>query len=130
MKYENEILNIQRLVEEKIELSFYEKRNDGTNQFLVISMNGQEVPAEDVILISLKSNLETMMITGNAGALVYDQMDLSNYLGKLEVFCCKKKKGILGKDSLKVIASAKRTYHRTGLENGEEKPISLCELMQ
>ena len=60
----------------------------------------------------------------------YIPLDLSNYHGLLELFYCKKKKGLLGKDSLKTINSFRKGYHIDTLENGEEPIISLKEFMK
>ena len=48
----------------------------------------------------------------------------------MELFYCKKKKGLLGKDSLKTINSFRKGYHIDTLENGEEPIISLKEFMK
>lgn len=125
MMYENDMKNIQKVVKEKLELEFYELRGDGMRQFQVKKIDGKELAADEIILITLKTNLNEFM-----GGRAYLALDLSNYHGKLEVFYCKKKKGLFKKESLEVINSVRKSFHIDALERGEEEMISLTELMK
>ena len=60
----------------------------------------------------------------------YIPIDHSNYIVLLEVYYCKKKKGLFGKESVKVINSIRKPFHLDALERGEEVKVSLKELMK
>ena len=112
------------VIEEQIELEMMELRGNGEPQFKVTMINGEEVEADDIVLINLKRTVSYMSVSRS-----YIPIDTSNYHGLLEVYYCKKKKGLFGKESLKTINSVRKTYHKTALEKGEEKPVSLKMLM-
>jgi len=124
MKYENRFQDIQKVIEEQIEVEEYELKGNGEPQFRVTMINGESVADEDIILVDLKRTFSYM------SSRSYIPIDDSNYHGLLEVFYCKKKKGLFGKESLKTINSVRKPYHRDTLERGEEEKVSLKELMK
>ena len=124
MMYENIAKDIEMVIEEQIELEMMELRGNGEPQFKVSMINGEEVGEDNLILVNLKKTFSYM------SSRSYIPIDTSNYHGLLEVYYCKKKKGLFGKDSLKTINSIRKTYHKTALENGEEAKVSLKELMK
>ena len=124
MKWENIEKDIQKCIEEKIELEMYELRGNGEPQYRVVKINGEEVDEEDIVLVNLKRTNSYMSFRS------YIPLDLSNYHGLLELYYCKKKKGLLGKESLKTINSFRKGYHVDALENGEEQIVSLKEFMK
>lgn len=124
MMYENIAKDIEMVIEEQIELEFLELKGSGEPQFKITMIDG-EVVAEDVVMLAdLKKTFHFMSATRT-----YINIDTSDYHGTLEVFYCKKKKGMFGKESLKTINSVRKAYHKTALENGEEVKVSLKELM-
>lgn len=124
MMYEDVAKDIQQVIEEQIELEMVELRGNGEPQFKVTMIDGEEMEAEDIVLINLKRTVSYMSVSRS-----YIPIDTSDYHGLLEVYYCKKKKGIFGKEALKIINSVRKTYHKTALENGKEKPVSLKVLM-
>lgn len=125
MKYENIMKDIERVIEEQIELELYELKGSGEPQFQVTMINGEKVSEENIVLIDLKRTHSFMSASGT-----YIPIDHSNYLGLLEVFYCKKKKGLFGKETLKAISSVRKPYHLDKLEAGEDVKVSLVELMK
>lgn len=123
MMYEDIVKDIQRVIEEQIELEMVELRGNGEPQFKVTMIEGEEVGADNLILINLKRTVSFMSVSRS-----YIPIDTSDYHGLLEVYYCKKKSGLFGKESLKTINSVRKTYHKTALEKGEEKPVSLKKL--
>lgn len=123
MMYEQVAKDIQKVIEEQIELEMVELRGNGEPQFRVTMIDGEEVAAEDIILLNLKRTFSFMSFRS------YIPVDISNWHGLLEVYYCKSKKGALGKSSLKTINSIRKGYHKDTLEKGEEKPVSLKVLM-
>ena len=123
MMYENIVRDIQQVIEEKIELEMVELRGNGEPQFRVTMIDGEEVAADDIILVDLKRTFNYMSFRS------YVPIDDSNWHGLLEVYYCKSKKGMLGKDSLKTINSIRKGYHKDALENGDDTPVSLKVLM-
>ena len=124
MKWENIEKDIQKCLEEKIELEMYELRGNGEPQYRIVKINGEKVDEEDIVLVNLKRTNSYMSFRS------YIPLDLSNYHGLLELYYCKKKKGLLGKDSLKTINSFRKGYHIDALENGEEQIVSLKDFMK
>lgn len=123
MMYENVAKDIEMVIEEQIELEMIELRGSGEPQFKVTMINGEELAADDLMLVNLKRTFSYMCGTP------YIPIDVSDYHGLLEVYYCKKKKGLFGKESLKTVNSVRKTYHKTALENGEEVKVSLKALM-
>lgn len=124
MMYKNIAKDIEMVIEEQIELEFCELKGSGEPQFQVKMIDGEEVSKDDVILVDLKKTFSFM-----SASRTYINIDTSDYHGLLEVYYCKKKKGLLGKESLKTLNSVRKTYHKTALENGEEEKVSLKKLM-
>lgn len=124
MKFESIMKDIEKVIEEQIELELYELKGSGEPQFQVKMINGEKIAEEDIVLIDLKKTHSFMSASGT-----YIPIDHSNYLGLLEVFYCKKKKGLFGRESLKAINSVRKPYHLDALERGEDKRVSLKELM-
>lgn len=124
--YKQEMADIQAMIQEEVELSFYETRqSDGLNQFKVEKINGEPVADETVLLIVLDKYVKH----GRLGGYALKQLDVSAVYGKVYVYHCKKKKGLFGKESLKSINTVERMYHTAGLESGEEEKISLKAVM-
>lgn len=129
--YEKEMLTLQNVVKEEVEFEFYETRGDGMHQFRVKSVDGKALAEEDVVLMGVENHIGGWVGAGSGTAAVhvYNQLDIGDYLGKVYVFYCKKKKGLFKKESLKVIKSFNRPFHRSGLESGEEEKICIGELL-
>lgn len=124
MQWEKIEKDIQKCIEEEIKLELYELRGNGEPQYRVVKINEEVVDEEDIVLVNLKRTNSYM------SSRSYIPLDLSNYHGLLEIYYCKKKKGLFGKDSLKTINSFRKGYHIDALENGEEQIVSLKELMK
>ena len=124
MMYENIAKDIEMVIEEQIVLEFLELKGSGEPQFKITMVDEEMVPEDMIIIVDLKKTFSFM----SAGR-TYINVDTSDYHGLLEVYYCKKKKGMFGKETLKTINSIRRTYHKTALENGEETKVSLKELM-
>ena len=124
-RFENIVKDIEKVIEEQIELEFLELLGDGTPQFQVKMLDGEELDEDIILLVDLKRTFSFMSATRT-----YINIDTSNYIGLLEVYYCKKKKGLFGKESLKTINSVRKTYHETAMECGEEKKTSLKNLMK
>ena len=124
MKYENIMEDIQKVIEEQIKLELYELKGNGEPQFLVTMIDGEEVTLDDILLVDLKRTFSYM------SSRSYIPIDDSNYHGLLEVYYCKKKKGLFGKENLKAINSVRKPFHRDTIERGEEVKVSLKELMK
>ena len=125
---EKNIMNMKRLICEEIEIEYYDQRSTDkgmVDQYKITSINGKAVQEDEIILVSLDSNLGALRIV----PVTYLSMEMNNYIGRLEIYCCKKKKGLFGKESLKVIKSYIGSFHERGLESGEEKPVSILELL-
>ena len=125
MKWDNVMQDIQMVIEEQIELDLYELKGSGEPQFFVKMIDGEEIAEDEIILIDLKLKHSFMSASGT-----YIPIDHSNYIGLLEVYYCKKKKGLFGKESVKVINSIRKPFHRDEFERGEEVKVSLKELMK
>lgn len=124
--YKQEMADIQKVIQEEIELSFYETRqSDGVNQFKIDKIGGEPVADETVLLVVLDRYVKH----GRLGGYALTQLDTSAVYGKVFVYYCKKKKGLFGKESLKSIKTVERMYHTKGLESGEEEKISLNAVM-
>ena len=124
MQWENIKKDIKMVIEEQVELEEYELRGNGEPQFRVKMINGEVVAEEDIILVNLKRTFSYM------SSRSYIPIDDSNWHGLLEVYYCKKKKGLFGKESLKTINSFRKGYHKDALEKDEEVKVSLIELMK
>jgi len=96
------------VIEEQIELEMMELRGNGEPQFKVTMINGEDVGEDNLILVNLKKTFSYM--SGRA----YIPIDTSDYHGLLEVYYCKKKKGIFGKEkpvSLKVLMGDRKSNY-------------------
>ena len=124
MMYESQIQDIKMVIKEQVELEFYELKGDGTPQFLIVKIDGEEVAPEEVLLVDLKLTVSYM------SSRSYIPLDFSNYHGLLEVFYCKKKKGMFNKESLKMVSSVRKAYHKDMMEQGKDKPVSIREIMK
>ena len=125
MKWDNIMQDIQKVIEEQIELELYELQGSGEPQFFVKEVNGEEISEGEIVLVDLKLKHSFMSASGT-----YIPIDHSNYIGLLEVYYCKKKKGLFGKESVKVINSIRKPFHRDAIERGKEVKVSLKELMK
>jgi len=124
MMYEDVAKDIQRVIEEQIELEMVELRGNGEPQFEVTLIDGEELAEDVVMMVNLKRTFHFM-----SASRTYIPVDISNWHGLLEVYYCKKKKGMFGRDSLKVISSIRKGYHKDALERKEEVKVSLKDLM-
>lgn len=124
MKFENIANDIQEVIVEQIELELYELKGNGEPQFLVKAIDGEPVAEGDIVLADLKKTFSYM------SSRSYVPIDTSNYHGLLEVFYCKKKKGMFGKETLKTISSVRKPFHKDALEEGKEVKVSLKEMMK
>ncbi|MGN1267471.1 MAG: hypothetical protein ACI4UH_05985, partial [Dorea sp.] len=124
-KCATDMKGIQRVIKEKVDLEFYEQRNDGGNLYKVTKINNEDFLKEYILLVSLKNDLNLFM----SFSRTYISVDLSNYYGTLWIFKCKEKKGLFHKKSLKVMETFKKAFHKTELETGEEEIISLEDIL-
>ena len=121
-----EIKLIENLINETVVMEPYGKR-DGLNQYQLVSIDGEAIPEGYVFIVSLDSHLR---VSGAApGYFRGTSLGTDNYYGKLEVYYCKKKKGLFGKETVKTLKSYIKTYHIAELESGEEKKISVKSMM-
>lgn len=105
--HENQMDEIKRLVDEEIELEYYGRRNRST-QFLVQIVSGNPVPGDYLLLISLDKT---------APELNRERQ----YFGELEIFLCKKKKGLFGREKTEVIKSYQKIFTKKQRDSGTEK---------
>ena len=124
-KYENFAKDIEYVIEEQITLEFVELLGDGTPQFQVTMVDGEEIEEGKILLINLKRTFSFFSATRT-----YIPIDISNYIGLLEVYYCKKKKGLFGKESLITLNSVRKGYHWDAMERKEEQKTSLKQLMK
>jgi len=90
MMYEDVAKDIQRVIEEQIELEMVELRGNGEPQFEVTLIDGEKL-AEDVVMMeNLKRTFHFM-----SASRTYIPVDISNWHGLLEVYYCKKKRACL-----------------------------------
>ena len=120
MKNEKDILDIQRVVTEVIELAFHSQRGDGTNLYRVDTLDGEKVNGENILLIGINRDKPTPRVNAS-NAIALSHLDFSTYYGTIEVFLCKKKKGLFGKESLKTVDSDQKTYYTPKVEKGDDK---------
>ena len=89
MMYENIAKDIEMVIEEQIELEFLELKGSGEPQFKITMIDGEAVPEDVVIIADLKKTFSFM-----SANRTYINIDTSDLHGILEVFYCKKKKGM------------------------------------
>lgn len=105
--HKDQIEEIKKLVDEKIELEYYGSRN-ATSQFLVQTVSGNSVPGDYLMLISLDKT---------APELNRERQ----YFGELEIFLCKKKTGLFGREKVEVIKSYQKVYTKRQRDIDVEK---------
>ncbi len=122
----NEVLDIQRVIKEKVELTYHStKGDDGTNLYKVDSVAGMTLAENDVILIGINKNEPTLKVSGsNAVALTH--IDWSRYYGAITAFKCMKKKGLFGKETLKTLGNFEKKFYNA--DNLENEKISIKEM--
>ena len=121
-----EIKLIENLIIETVVMEPYGKR-DGLNQYQIESIDGEAIPEGYVFIVSLKQDLK---VGGAApGYFRSTSLGTDNYYGKLELYYCKKKKSLFGKETVKTLNSFLKTYHVKELESGEEQKVSLKSMM-
>lgn len=121
-----EIKLIENVIEEAITMKVWGKR-DGLEQYEIMTIDGEEMPADYSLIVSLDKNLRVKGM--NQAYFQATSLGTDNYYGELEVFYCKKKKGLFGKETLKTLKSYSKRYHIDALENGTEAKTKLKELM-
>ncbi len=126
MKEKNDILDIQRVIKERIELRFHNQREgDGLKLYIVEASADMELTDEDIILIGLDRSRLTPKI-GYSDAIGLSHFDWSNYYGKIKIYRCIKKKGMFGKESLKTIRTYEKIYN---YDTAETEKISLQKVI-
>lgn len=120
MNNEKDILDIQRVVKETIELSYHSQRGDGMNIYKVDSVDGEAVSGDNILLIGINRDKPTPRVNAS-NAIALAHLDFSTYYGTIEIFLCKKKKGLFGKETLKTVDSDQKTYYTPKVEKGEDK---------
>ncbi len=123
--YEEQMQKIKAVIREEIELSYYDEVGEGKKQFRVEKIDGKTVPEDIVIIVDLRNTFGIGMTHGRP----IFPVDFSNVYGLLEVYVCEKKKGLFGKTKLKTLNMVSQMFHLSGLESGEEVPVSLKEVL-
>ena len=120
MNNEKDIMDIQRVVTETIELSYHSQRGDGMNIYKVDSVDGEVVSGDNILLIGINRDKPTPRVNAS-NAIALAHLDFSTYYGTIEIFLCKKKKGLFGKEALKTVDSDQKTYYTPNVEKGDDK---------
>lgn len=121
-----EIELIQNVVEEAMEVKFYNKRDDMI-QFEVVSLDGEEIPEGYTMIVNMEHR---QLVHGFAPAYFRStSLTTENFYGRLYAYYCKKKTGFGGKEKLKTLNTLAKAYHTDRLESGEETKTRLKELM-
>ena len=120
MRNEKDNQEIQRVVTEAIELSYHSQRGDGMNIYKVDFIDGEAVSGENVLLIGINRDKPTPLVNAS-NAIALSHLDYSTFYGTIEIFLCKKKKGLFGKETLKTLESDKKTYYISKVEKGDDK---------
>lgn len=124
MKYDKEIDEIRKAIVEEIDLEFYD-RKDSVNQFCVSIISGNPVPEDHLLLVSFdKRTLGIPPMLGTFRSTGVSQ----EYYGKVTVYYCKKKRGLFGKETIKVDNFYKKIYSKEDWNSHIEK-IHLADIV-
>ena len=117
---------IQNVVEEAMEVKYYDKRDDMV-QFEVVSLDGEEIPEGYKLIV----NMEQRQLVHFFAPAYFRATSITtdNFYGRLYAYYCKEKKGFGGKEKLKTLNTLAKAYHIDGLESGAEAKTRLKELM-
>lgn len=122
-----EIKLIQRVVEEEMEVKYYDKRDDMV-QFEVISLDGEAIPEGNMLIVSMEHRQLAHMMNADR-YFRSTSIETDNFYGKLIAYHCQKKKGLTGKVKLKTLKTLYKTYHKEEMESGAEPKTKLKEWM-
>lgn len=126
MEDRNEIKMIESAVEEIVEMKFYAKRN-GVNQYIVTSIDFEPVSEEYALLIHIDTSIPSM--APPSGTVLVNKCENGElYFGKIEVYYCKREKGLFKQEKLKTINSYKQIYSKEEWNNKKNR-ISLRRIM-
>ena len=121
-----EIELIQNVVEEAMEVKYYNKRDDMV-QFEVVSLDGEEIPEDYKLIVQMEHR---QLVHGMAPSYFRaTSLTTDNFYGRLYAYYCKKKKGFGGKEKLKTLNTLAKAYHTDRLESGTEVKTRLKDLM-
>ena len=121
-----EIKLIEKVVEEVMEVKYYDKRDDMV-QFQVISLDGEKIPEDYKLIVSME---QRQLVHGMAPSYFRStSLTTDNFYGRLYAYYCKKKKGLWGKETLKTLNTLAKAYHKDGLESGTEARTRLKDLI-
>lgn len=122
-----EIKLIQRVVEEEMEVKYYDKRDDMV-QFEVLSLDGEAIPEGNMLIVSMEHRQLAHMMNADRYFRA-TSLETDNFYGKLIAYHCQKKKGFTGKEKLKTLKTLYKTYHKEEMESGTEPKTKLKEWM-
>lgn len=121
-----EIKLIENVVEEAMEVKYYDKRDDMT-LFQVLSLDGEEIPEDHKLIVHME---QRQLVHGLAPSYFRStSLTTDNFYGRLYAYYCKNKKGLSGKEKLKTLNTLAKAYHKDGLESGAEAKTRLKDLM-
>ena len=131
MTDQKKVSEIFKVVEEKLELKFYDEKRGG--QYQVLSINGKEVPQKYTLLISFDRKTPVLEskenIKQDEAAETKEKMDPNQYYGEINVFLCKKKLSLIKKDSLELIRHIRKLY-TIGQWKEQSKKIKVSEILK
>ena len=113
---------IQNVVEEAMEVKYYDKRDDMI-QFEVLSLDGEEIPEGYKLIV----NMEHRQLAHCFAPSYFrsTSIETDNFYGRLYAYYCKKKTGFGGKEKLKTLNTVAKAYHTDGLASGAEAKTKL-----
>ena len=131
MTDQKKVSEIFKVVEEKLELKFYDEKRGG--QYQVLSINGKEVPQKYTLLISFDRKTPVLdskeNIKQDEAAETKEKMDPNQYYGEINVLLCKKKLSLIKKDSLELIRHIRKLY-TIGQWKEQSKKIKVSEILK
>ena len=131
MADQRRISEIFKVVEEKLELKFYDEKRGG--QYQILSINGKEVPQKYTLLISFDKKTPVLDAKENmkqdGAAETKENLDPNQYYGEINVFLCKKKLSLIKKDSLEMIRHIRKLY-TVGQWKEQSKKIKVSDILK
>ena len=131
MTDQKKVSEILKVVEEKLELKFYDEKRGG--QYQVLSINGKEVPQKYTLLISFDRKTPILDSKENMkqdeAAETKEKMDPNQYYGEINVLLCKKKLSLIKKDSLELIRHIRKLY-TIGQWKEQSKKIKVSDILK
>ena len=131
MTDQKRISEILKVVEEKLELKFYDEKRGG--QYQILSINGKEVPQKYTLLISFDRKTPALDSEGrirqDQAAEVNEKIDPNQYYGEINVLLCKKKISLIKKDSLEMIRHIRKLY-TIGQWKEQSKKIKVSDILK